>query len=164
MRYLTIGAIMCLCVGTSPAVGAQAADPQIVAPITKFIEAFNKGDMAGAAATHASGDVVIVDEVPPFLWKGPQALQAWAADLEADAKKRGITDPKVTLSPATRVETSGSDAYAVVPAVYTFTEGGVAMRESAQMTFALKKAAAGWLIHSWTWTGPRPQKAAGPAK
>ncbi len=43
-------------------------------------------------------------------------------------------------------------------------QGGVAMREAAQMTFVLKKGAGGWLIHGWTWTGPKPQKVAAPAK
>jgi hypothetical protein len=161
MRYLTLGAVVALVVGVSPAVQAQTTDPQIMAPINKFLEAFNKGDMAGAAATHSSQDVVIIDEVPPFLWRGAQGLQAWAADLDADAKKRGMTNPKVTLKAATRVETAGTDAYVIVPAIYSFTENGVEMRETAQMTFTLKKEAAGWLIHGWTWTGPKPQKVPG---
>src|SRR6476620_8054753 len=133
MRYLILG-VLGLCVAAP--VQAQTADPQVVAPIIKFIDAFNKGDMAGAAATHASGaDLVIIDEVSPFVWRGAQAFKTWAADLEADAKKKG------------------SDAYVVVPAVYSFSEGGVAKTESAHMTFALKKGATGWLIHGWTWTG-----------
>jgi hypothetical protein len=107
MRYLILG-VLGLCVAAP--VQAQTADPQVVAPITKFIDAFNKGDMAGAAATHASGaDLVIIDEVSPFVWRGAQALTTWAADLEADAKKKGITNQKVTLKPATRTETTGSD-------------------------------------------------------
>jgi ketosteroid isomerase-like protein len=146
------------CAGTDNGRSADGA-------INRFIEAFNKGDVAGAAATHASdADLVIIDEVPPFLWRGAQAFQAWAAALEADAKKDGITDQKVTISQATRVETDGAGAYVIVPSVYTFKKGGAAMRETAQMTFALKKGAAGWLIHGWTWTGPKPQKASGSAK
>lgn len=47
----------------------------------------------------------------------------------------------------------------MVPAVYAFKQGGVAMREAAQMTFVLKKGASGWLIHGWTWTGPKPTAA-----
>ena len=87
MRHLTLGAILFVLAGVSPAVQAQTTDPQITAPINKFIEAFNKGDMAGAAATHAlEADLAIIDEVPPFLWRGAQALKAWAADLERDAK------------------------------------------------------------------------------
>jgi len=159
MRYLILG-VLGLCVAAP--VQAQTADPQVVAPIIKFIDAFNKGDMAGAAATHASGaDLVIIDEVSPFVWRGAQAFKTWAADLEADAKKNGITNQKVTLKPATRTETTGSDAYVVVPAVYSFSEAGVAKTESAHMTFALKKGSTGWLIHGWTWTGPTAPKVAG---
>ena len=162
MRCLTVGLVV---LSLASAAGAQAPDAQVIAPIQKFIDSFNKGDMPGAAATHAAtADLSITDEVSPYLWRGPQALTAWAADLESDAKKRGITDQMVTLSAPTRSETSGDQAYVVVPAVYTFKERGVAMREAAQMTFALKKTAGSWLIHAWTWTGPKPQKVAGPAK
>ena len=159
MRYVTLGLVaLVFAAGTA---GAQAPDAQLIAPIQKFIDSFNKGDMAGAAATHAAtADVSITDEVSPFLWRGAQALKTWAADLESDAKKRGITDQSVAISAPTRTETSGDQAYVVVPAVYTFKERGVAMREAAQMTFVLKKGAAGWLINAWTWTGPKAQKAA----
>ena len=154
MRKAILGIVMCLLTAVSAA--AQTADAQMMAPIQKFMEAFNKGDIAGAAATHAAGaDLVILDEVAPFLWRGAGAFQAWAADLDTDAKKNGITDQMVTISAATRAETNGDGAYVIVPSVYTFKQRGVAMREAAQMTFALKKGTSGWLIHGWTWTGPR---------
>ena len=82
-----------------------------------------------------------------------------AADLERHDKKRGITDQKVSLGAVTRVEVDGAGAYVVVPSVYTFKERGAAMKETAQMTFTLKKGAGGWLFHGWTWTGPKAQKA-----
>jgi hypothetical protein len=158
MRNLTLGIAVCLLMGA--AAGAQTADAQLIAPIQKFIDSFNKGDVAGAAATHAAGaDLVIIDEVPPFLWRGPGAFKAWSTDLEADAKKLGITDQAVTISAPTRVEATGDQAYVVVPAVYSFKQRGVSMREAAQMTFALRKGASGWLIHGWTWTGPKPTAA-----
>jgi hypothetical protein len=163
MRYVTLGAVVWLFMGA--AASAQTPDAQLMAPIQKFIDSFNKGDMAGASATHAAAaDLAITDEVSPYLWRGPQALKAWSTDLESDAKKRGITDQVVTIKAPVRTETNGDQAYVVVPAVYTFKERGVAMREVAQMTFALKKGAGGWLIHGWTWTGPKPQRVAAPAK
>jgi ketosteroid isomerase-like protein len=162
MRYLTLAALVCLVVGVPGVAQAQTPDPQIVVPINKFLDAFNKGDMAGAAAAHAK-DIVIIDEIPPFAWRGTQALQEWAAALQADSKKNGMSEEKVTLKAPTRIEMAGSDAYAVVPATFTFKQKGVAMHEVSQMTFTLKKEASGWLITSWTWTGPRPTKAAGTA-
>jgi hypothetical protein len=146
-------------------VQAQTADPQVMAPINKFMEAFNKGDVAGAAATHAAeADLVIIDEVSPFVWRGAQAFQMWAADLERNDRKEGITDQKVSIGAATRVESDGTGAYVIVPSVYSYNQKGVAMRETAQMTFTLKKGPGGWLIHGWTWTGPKPQKAPGSVK
>jgi hypothetical protein len=162
MRVLTIVALICLALA-APA-SAQTADAELMAPIQKFITSFNKGDMAGAAATHAAGaDLTITDEVAPYLWRGPKAFQAWAADLESDAKKNGITDSMVTLSKPTRIEQSVDQAYLVVPAVYSFKQRGADMREAAQ-TFVLRKGAGGWLIHAWTWTGPKPQPAGAPGK
>jgi hypothetical protein len=143
---------------------AGPPDAQMMAPIQKFIDSFNKGDSAAAASTHAAtADLAIIDEVSPYLWHGTQAFQAWSADLDSESKKRGITDEVVTVSAPTRVETNGDQAYVVVPAVYAFKERGAAMREGAQMTFVLKKGAGGWLIHGWTWTGAKPEPV-GPAK
>lgn len=163
MRYLTLVTVACAVMAT--AAGAQAPDPQLTAPIQKFMDSFNKGDIAGAAATHAAGaDLTIIDEVPPFVWRGPKAFQEWSTALDSISKQAGITDQMVTISAPTRTETGGDSAYVIVPAVYTYKEKGVAMREAAQMTFVLKKGTGGWLIHGWTWTGPKPQKAAGAAK
>ena len=158
MRVLTLVAIGWFALA-APA--SAQTDAELMAPIQKFIDSFNKGDAAGAAATHAAGaDLTIIDEVPPYLWRGPQAFQSWSADLDSDAKKNGITEPMVTLSGPSRIERNVDQAYVVVPAVYTFKQKGAAMRESSQMTFVLRKGASGWLIHGWTWTGPKPQPAA----
>jgi ketosteroid isomerase-like protein len=157
MRYLAVAVLMCL---VSSGAAAQPAGGEVMAPIQKFVDAFNKGDVAGAAATHvAADDLVIIDEVPPYVWRGAQAFHAWAAALDAENRKAGITEPSVSISAPTRREQNGDQAYVIVPAVYSFKQGGTAMRAAAQMTFVLKKGASGWLIHGWTWTGPKPAAA-----
>src|SRR5215207_10403812 len=136
MKFLTVGVIAwCLAGATA---SAQAPNPQAMAPIRKFLDSFNKGDAAAAAATHlADADLTIIDEVAPHMWHGAKAFQTWSAALEADGKARKITEPMVVISAPTRMEVSGDTAYAVVPAAYTFKQAGAAMRENAQMTFAL---------------------------
>jgi hypothetical protein len=163
MRHLALTVFLCALV-VAPA-WAQASDPQLMVPLKKFMDSFNKGDVAGAAATHAAeADLVIIDEVPPFAWHGAKAFQEWAVALDGASKQAGLSDQKVTIGAATRTEVNGDAADVIVPAVYSYKEKGVAMRESAQMTFVLKKGAGGWLIHGWTWTGPKPKRAAASPK
>ena len=139
-------------------VPAWANDPAVEAPINTFVDSFNKGDVAAAAATMAP-DVHIIDEFAPYFWGGATAFKRWTDGYDVDAKARGITDPKVVIGAPTREQVSGSSAYVIVPAVYTFKQKGVAMREVAQMTVTLSKGAKGWKIIAWTWTGPDPSPA-----
>jgi ketosteroid isomerase-like protein len=132
----------------------------MTAPIKQFIDNFNKGDNKAAAAAHVEKGLVIIDEVPPYVWQGHEAFKTWSDDLAKNDKAAGITEEMVTLSAPTRVESDQGRAYVVVPAVYTFKQKGVAMREAAQMTFALRKNDSGkWRIAGWTWTGPKPEAA-----
>jgi ketosteroid isomerase-like protein len=157
MRYFMLAIAACL-LAAAPA-AAQSTNDDVAAPIKKFIDSFNKGDAAAAAATHLLDDGTwIVDEVPPYSWRGAKAFESWAADLAAASKAQGITDEMVTIKAPTRVEMHGDHAYVIVPAVYLFKQKGVAMSEPSQMTVVLQKGAGGWLIHGWTWTGPKPQK------
>jgi hypothetical protein len=144
------------CVAAFSATAAMAAgNAALEAPIHQFIDDFNKGDAAGAAATHLPS-VSIVDEVPPHLWVGPKAFATWAADLAKNDMAHGITKEAVELGAVKREVVEGKSAYVVMAATYTFEQNGKAMHEPAQMTFAMKKVADGWKIAGWTWTGPNP--------
>jgi hypothetical protein len=74
------------------------------------------------------------------------------------------TDGAVALGKPTRVVVSADRGYVVVPAVYTFKAKGLAMRETAQMVYALQKGTTGWQISAWTWAGSKPKPVTGTAK
>ncbi|WP_309605453.1 nuclear transport factor 2 family protein [Phenylobacterium sp.] len=153
MKSVVFGAL-CLAALSTASV-ATAANPQLEAPIHRFIDAFNKNDITGAAATHLA-NVSIIDEVPPYLWRGPKAFSDWVADLTKNDAAAGITGEHVTLGPVKRELITGSNAYVIIAATYSFQQKGVAMHEPAQMTFAMRKDNKGWKIAGWTWTGPDP--------
>lgn len=157
MRYLATGLLLGLVFG-GPACAAMSDDP-LQAPIQHFIDSFNKGDLKSASEAFAKGNLSIIDEVRPYIWLGPDALQNWAGDLIGDDKKDGVTNESVTLGGAMREETASDRAYVVEHAVYAFKDHGKAMREAALMTFALTRGPNGWLISGWTWTGPKPKPA-----
>lgn len=139
---------------------AAGSGPEPAATVRTFIDAFDKGDVKAAKATHWAAGASIVDEVPPYLWQGATAFDDWAAALTANDKAAGIDHDMVTLGDLVRTEWKGRRAYVVFNATYTFQQHGVAMREPARMTFALRKTPEGeWKIAAWAWTGPKPSAA-----
>ncbi len=131
---------------------ARASDADdAVAPVKKFIDGFNAGDVKGALATCAS-PAVVLDEFAPYLWQGPTACADWAADFDADARKNGITDGVVKMSKPRHVEVSGDRAYVVVPTAYHFKRNGKKVSQTgATMAVTLRKGADGWKITGWAW-------------
>jgi len=141
-------------IATVLAVGpALAADKDdVMAPIRQFVDGFNKGDVKSAVAACAE-QTSIIDEFPPHEWHGAGACQTWANDFDADAKKNGVTDGKVTLGKPRHVDVAGDRAYVVVPTAYTYKLKGKAAKESgSQLTIALQKGANGWKMTAWTWS------------
>ncbi len=160
MRSVLFGLFGALTLGGWALGGAAVAQApeqaELGAPIHRFVDAFNKGDMTGAAAAYAPADLTIIDELPPYIWRGPGALGAWAGDLMKDVARRGLSNPAVAVGEPVRWEVDGASAYVIAPAVYSYKQNGVDMQEPSRMTFTLAKGADGWKITSWTWTGPKP--------
>ena len=134
---------------------AAADEAEFMTPIHQFINDFNKGDLKGAAAAHMDS-VSITDDLPPHLWRGPGAFQAWTKVLRAAVKKNAMTDEAVTLGDPTYSVVSGRRAYVVTPITFTFRQKGAAMKVTAQMTYVVQKVAAGWKIAAWTWVAGSP--------
>jgi hypothetical protein len=136
-----------------------AAGPGLSAPIRQFIDGINSGDTKSANAAYATGDILIVDEVAPHRFSGPNAPQDWLDDFGRFAAAAGITDTHLKDSAPTRAEIEGEVAYVVVPTLYTYKEKGKAMKEEGQLTLVLHSEAGVWKISAWTWTGVKPHPA-----
>jgi ketosteroid isomerase-like protein len=143
---LTVGGIL----AAGPAAASEKTD--VMASVRQFVDAFNKGDTKTAAAACAD-QTSIIDEFPPHEWHGAGACSTWMSDYDADAKKNGITDGKVTLDNPRHVDVTADRAYVVVPASYTFRQKGKVVKEiGSLLTIALEKGAAGWRITGWAWS------------
>ena len=149
MRTIWI-AFFVAALAAGPVFAAEKDD--VMAPVKQFVDGFNKGDIKSALATCAE-QTSIVDEFPPHEWHGPGACANWAKDFDADAKKNGITDGKVTIGKPRHVDVTGDRAYVVVPTTFVYKLKGKAMKETGStLTIALQKGASGWLMTGWTWT------------
>ena len=147
--------------GPSLAAGKPASGPLMA--IHQFIDDFNKGDMAGAKATHVDAPTII-DEPAPHMWSGSGAVEGWAEDLAKDAKANGDTDGKVRLGRVVLSHIEADKAYVHMDADYLYREHKKAMVEHGGFTFALTHDGGDWKIAGWTWNGSQPQAVVATAK
>ena len=94
---------------------------------------------------------IIIDDFAPHAWQGASTCADWWNALAADSKKRGITEPKVTLGKAWHITVTGDRAYAVYSTHYDYKLNGKPTTEQGVWTFALQKMADGWRIAGWAW-------------
>ena len=129
-------------------------ETQVMASVQQLVNAFNKSDTKSLLAICAD-DMCIIDEFAPYEWHGPGTCSKWLADYDADAKKNGISDGRVTIEKP-YVAVGGDRAYVVARAGYTFKQNGKPVEESgATWTFTLQKSDAGWRVTGWAWAKPK---------
>jgi len=133
----------------APVVASDRTD--VMTTLQGLIDAFNKGDTKTLVAG-CTDEMCIIDEFPPYEWHGAGTCSKWLADYDADSKKNGIADGKVTIGKPRHVDVTGDRAYVVVPTDYTFKQNGKPMKETASTwTFALQKIDGSWKITGWSW-------------
>ncbi|MDR3517624.1 MAG: hypothetical protein P4M00_17615 [Azospirillaceae bacterium] len=119
--------------------------------IEAFRAAMVAGDAKGLADAHVEGDVAIVDKAAPFIWKGPTAVADWMLSMTLYFEERDIREGSIVYhSPITKL-VDGDQAYAVVPAVWSYKLKGIPIRHAATITFALRRMPSGWKIAGWSW-------------
>jgi hypothetical protein len=125
--------------------------------VRQYVDAFNKGDGKGMAATFAVPGSIL-DGMAPHLWQGPTAAHDWYKDVLVEGKQHGASDYFVTVGEPLHNNVTGDSAYVVVPATMTFKMGGKQVTQSgAFFTVALRKLAEEWRIAAWAWTKGAPR-------
>ena len=154
MRRILIALTLSIALQIAAAAQQESATPEktaAMAPVHQFVDGFNKGDTKSALAACAD-QTNIIDEFPPHEWHGAGACAQWANDFDADSKKNGVTDGRVTLGAPRHVDITGDRAYVVFPSSFSYKQNGKPMKETGStFTFVLQKGAAGWRIIAWTW-------------
>lgn len=118
--------------------------------IMAVLNQWNDTDATKAAAACAD-EASVVDDIPPYEWRGPGACTNWAKDFDAFAQRNGIAEPKGTLGQPKQLVVTGNRAYVVVPATFAYTAKGKPVKDTATATFVLQRTSAGWRITAWTW-------------
>src|SRR3984957_13177662 len=129
------------------ATSALASDKDDVMAV---LNQWNDADSAKSIASCAD-DASVIDDFPPFEWRGAGACANWSKAFDGFAQQNGISDPIGTVGKPKQFMVKGDRAYVVVPATFGYTMKGKSVKLVAIATFSLHKTASGWRITAWSW-------------
>jgi hypothetical protein len=150
----------------APTAGAtEQEEGQVLAVLESVADEWNKTQVT--SASHCEAALTIVDNTPPYLFQGAEAVQNWlrayrdnelgAAATKANTSLRFL-EPTVVIiehrasKDGQTVEIEGVRAYIAVPAEWTATLDGRSDVSHGVVTATLDRSSHGWLIAAWTWT------------
>jgi ketosteroid isomerase-like protein len=143
-------AIIALAASVLTVAGAASALASDKDDVMAVVNLWNDTDPAKSISSCAD-DAVVIDDFPPFEWRGAGACANWSKAFDGFAQQNGISEPVGTVGKPKRFMVKGDHAYVVVPATFGYTMKGKPVKLVATATFSLRKTAAGWRITAWSW-------------
>lgn len=138
-------------VAASPPPPAQPVPPAAILKLTNAVVNASNTDNASLLSKLYANDATVVDELPPFLWRGAGAGVAWWRAVEAFTKTKHerikLVDVRVS-----EFQSSATDAYLIQPMTIIEMGNGKPGSESGTMTYTFHKSGGDWLISSQVWT------------
>lgn len=155
MRARTVLAfLIALTSAVAAANPAQPIQPVPPSPILKLpnavVDASNTDDALSLSKLYTN-DAMVVDEIPPFVWRGTGAGVAWWRAVDAFTKKKRERIKLVNVR-ISEFQRSATDAYLIQPMTIIEVTGGPPSSESGTMTYTFHNNSGTWLISSQVWT------------
>ena len=122
--------------------------------VHRIFDAFNTGDIPTLKSL-VGDDLNIVDDMPPFVWRGPGAMDVWLGDVDKDSRLNKDTGGTSVIGRPTFIRIEGRQAYAVFPDQFSYKRDGRQIHENAAATFVLEKSDTGWRAVSVTYAADR---------
>ena len=131
-----------------------AAPPRLPAGINALTQAVlvaANTNNAAKLANICTADAVVVDENPPFVWRGANAGVEWWQGVQEVLGTMHAT-LHVTEFPFSEYRQDASSAYLIQPLKITITTSRKTINELGTETYTFRKVNGAWKISSATWT------------
>lgn len=150
MHVRTI-AVLALALGPTVAMAATMPPAPILKLANAVLRATNS-DNGVALRGLFTDDAIVVDENPPFVWRGSGAGVAWWHVVEAVTRKAKITHLKAINVRRGEFKQTPTDAYLVESLTVAGVSGGKPFAEAGTLTYTFHRAGGTWLISTMVWT------------
>ena len=152
MRLKSIAALFVIAFAPAVSAAASNSPPPAILKLTSAVIQATNADDASALAGLFTSDAVIVDENPPFVWRGANAGVVWWHVVQRVTQKAHLTGLKATTMRIGEFKQSPADAYLVESMKITATAAGKPFAESGTLTYTFHNAGGTWLISTMVWT------------
>ncbi|MGB6520503.1 MAG: nuclear transport factor 2 family protein [Candidatus Cybelea sp.] len=152
MNLRTIAAFVILTFAPALAVAAPKPPPEPILKLANAVITATNTDDAAALAGLFTDDAVVVDENPPFAWRGAGAGVAWWHVVDAVTRKAQMQHVKAVNVRLGEFRQSATDAYLVQALTVTGVAGAKPFAEAGTMTYTFHNAGGTWLISTMVWT------------
>jgi hypothetical protein len=127
-------------------------DPAMLAPIERIVSFMERGDATNLAG-FADDNVTIIENFPPFLFTGSDAVARWAAEMRAHLD--GVTALEHTFGPVQNFSVDGDLVFLSLPTNWTGISNGRRFDEDGGWAFVLVKQRGEWRVRNYGWAVTR---------
>ncbi len=127
-----------------------AAPPLSLLTVIRGVIAAANANNAPKVGSYFEPESFVVDEFPPYVWKGADAGGRWWSDVARDDATHGRT-LHASIGPISVSDVSVSDAYVVVPLTITSEARGKQHRETGLWALTFHRTRVIWRISSASW-------------
>ena len=123
--------------------------------VRSLVEAVNRGDMARVPAMFGPSPVIIED-IAPFRWDGPDAPGKWLKAMGVNAAATGMASIDMELGSPIQLASDADKAYIAIPGHLLMEGDGNRLEADGLLAFTLSLVDEEWLIDTLVWSGPAP--------
>ncbi len=131
------------------AMAGERPDPAMMAPIERIARFMETLDRRLLDDAFAAGDVVLVENFPPFVFRGGDAVARWAEGFAEHAKD--ITGLRHSFGDPRDFSQHGGTAFLSLPTTWKGAVGGRSFTETGGWAFVLVHQADGWRVRNYGW-------------
>jgi hypothetical protein len=133
--------------------GGVAADDKpnaaMLASIERLAAFIAAGGEGSAAEIFATGDVTIIENFAPYLFSGPDAVQAWTNGMRTHLA--GLSGLRYRFGQPHNFSRSGDQAFLSLATHWSGLVRGKAFSEAGGWCFVLARQDGAWRIRDYGW-------------
>ncbi len=132
-----------------PSEASKEPDPEMLAAAERVAKFIETGDASWLEQTFAVGDVTIVENFPPHLFGGPDAVAAWSKAMREHLN--GVSGLRHTFGRPQDFSRTGDDVFFSLPTTWRGAAHGKAFVERGGWAFVLSRQEGKWRVRGYGW-------------